>query len=80
MDKKNNISAKTTITAYFVPSIETDRLKTGLAGKTYWQAEEYLKKTEHIGGFKIINDSELPFLKGRLPFSTKNLDITITTR
>lgn len=79
-DKKGNLSALASVTSFFMPVIDTNNIKRELVGKPYSQIDSTLKKIENVAGYKIIEDTALPLLNNRLPFSSQNLNIVVTTR
>lgn len=78
-DKSGNYQVKASITAYFLPNIDTEKIKRTIIGKTYPQAVSYLASTENIAGVKITPENELFFLKERIPFLGQNININVIT-
>jgi len=79
-DKKNNLTAKATLTAYFIPIMDTASLKDKLTGKNYRQIEDYLKTVDRVAGFRLTQEMSLPFLSKQTPLNYQNLTVNIVTR
>jgi len=79
-DKNGNVVGKATITYFFFPNIETEKIKKELVGKNFSQVDRYLSTVQNIGGVEIITNSRLPFAADRLPLRGENINITLLSR
>ncbi len=80
IEKNGSISAAATITAFFMPQIDKDKIKREIAGKTFTQVSNSLSTFENIGGVEIINEKGLPFFANTLPFNGNNININLVSR
>lgn len=79
-DKSGDILAKVTISAYFYPETNKEKIKREIAGKSFSQAAEHVSTIKYIGGIKITRENSLPFLTEKLPFNQENISITISSQ
>lgn len=80
IDKNGEILAKATISAYFYPEIDREKIKSEIAGKSYPDAAEHLSTMEHIGGIKIVRETALPFIKDKLPWNSQNINMLVSSQ
>lgn len=80
IDKNGDVVASATIIYYFLPQIDTDKVKSAILGKTFGQADTYLQTIRNIGGVEIVNNTKLPLLSGRLPIRRENIDVSLVSR
>ena len=78
-DKTGAMTAKATVTSYYIPDLDLIKIKTNLTGKSYQQASSYLTTVTGIGGVIINEINSIPFMKNRLPMLGKNLQLTIVS-
>jgi hypothetical protein len=77
---KNNkgvVSGTLDINAVFLPHVDIATIKNGLAKKSEGSALEYIKNTKGIQDETIIFSRKLPFLPTFMPFSSKNITVTV---
>lgn len=79
-DKNGDVVGKATITYFFFPNIETEKIKNEIAGKDFKQIDKYLSTIQNIGGVEIITDTKLPFIADKLPARRENINITLVSR
>lgn len=79
-DKKGEIKALATLTAYFFPEIDKEKIKSDITGESFEVAGDYLSKIKHIGGVEIVYDSETPLLGNRLPWRSQNIQVLVVPR
>lgn len=79
--KKENDQLKLTIEvkAKAIKKIDQDKLVSDILGKNQKTLELILKDDYQVGGFEIINNQSLPFLKGYLPFFRQNINLKISS-
>lgn len=76
-DKEGDVMAKATITYYFFPQIDTNKIKSNVVGKNFTDIDKYLSTIKEIGGFEIIADPKVPFFSNKLPFRKGNIQIRL---
>lgn len=74
-DKKNNTTAKATVTAYYIPILNTDIIVSDLAGKTFQQAQEIVRNYTGVAGIEIVQYKSLFFLPEKLPINKSGIEI-----
>lgn len=79
-DKNGDVVGKATITYFFFPNIEMEKIKNEIAGKDFKQIDKYLSTIQNIGGVEIIADTKLPFIADKLPARRENINITLVSR
>lgn len=80
INKNGDVVGKAVITYYFLPQVDSDKIKSAISGKTFTQADKYLSTVQNIGGLEIISDTKLPFISNRLPLRSENINITLVPR
>ncbi|MBI3379531.1 hypothetical protein HY029_02110 [Candidatus Gottesmanbacteria bacterium] len=79
-NKNGDVLGKATISYFFFPNIETDKIKSQIAGKSFTQVDKYLSTVQNIGGVEIISDTKLPLFTNKIPFRRENIYITVVSR
>lgn len=74
-DKKNNTTAKATVTAYYIPVLDTDKIISELTGKTFQQALEIVRNYTGVAGIEIVQYKSLFFLPEKLPINKSGIQI-----
>lgn len=80
VNKNGDVVGRATITYFFFPNIETDKIKSQITGKSFGEVDKYLSTVQHIGGVEIISAAKLPFLTNTLPLRRENINITVVSR
>lgn len=80
IEKNGSISAVATITAFFMPQIDKDKIKRDITGKTFTQVGNLLSTAENIAGVEIIKERNLPLFANTLPFNGNNININLVSR
>lgn len=79
-DKNGDLTGIATLTASFIPDIDTLSLLTKINGKTYKEASSIVSSVENIGGLEINNENVTFILQDRLPWNKNNIKINIVPR
>ncbi len=79
-DKNGDLTGIVTLTASFIPEIDTLSLLTKINGKTYKEAGNIVSSVENIGGLEINNENDTFILQDRLPWNRNNIKINIVPR
>lgn len=78
-DKKNNTTAKAIVTAFYLPIIKEDEIKSEITGKSFQETEKILRGHEFIGGIEIIDEKPIFFLSQKLPLNKSGIAIQIVS-
>ncbi len=76
--KDNNFNYKMTISANFLPNINTDSIVNQVTGKTSEVVEDYLSKIPGFTRASIVLKPKLPGFLGTLPHTSKNITIEVS--
>lgn len=79
-NKNGDVLARATITYFFFPQIETDKIRSEVAGKSFSDVDKYLQTIQNIGGVEIISDTKLPLFANKLPTRRENIHIAVVSR
>lgn len=77
--KDDNIQAVLTTKASLIPKIDTKKLSSDLAGKSFEEAQAFLYKLPQASDVRIKLIPPLPFLPKALPKRSENIKFSITT-
>jgi hypothetical protein len=76
--KDGKISAKATMNAVALPTIDAAAVRSALAGKTIKAAEEYLKNLSGVAGAEVV--FSLSPTRGRLPINKNNITVSVSVQ
>ncbi|KKR32725.1 MAG: hypothetical protein UU37_C0004G0028 [Candidatus Gottesmanbacteria bacterium GW2011_GWA2_41_12] len=65
---------------YLLPKIDQEKIRNRISGKSFDQAQEYLKSSDNVVGVSMDLESPFPFGKDTLPHKPSNIKIGIATR
>lgn len=77
LDKNNNYKVKASVTAYFLPEVNTEEIRSKITGQKYQSVSSYLSKVANIGGVKIVQENHPPFFGQRLPSKRQNILVQV---
>ncbi len=77
LEKDGRIIFSAKFRAKLVPSVDSEKVKDLIKGKTPTQALEEIKKIEHVLGGEIEWSPSLPEFLQRLPFLTQNIQVEV---
>lgn len=77
--KNNEASATLVMKAGLLPKLEKDTLVESLVGKSFTDAEDYLKTIPQVTSADIVLSPHIPFLPSLLPRFARNITIVLET-
>ncbi|MEK7605218.1 MAG: baseplate J/gp47 family protein [Patescibacteria group bacterium] len=77
--KNNDASATLVMKAGLLPKLEKDTLVESLVGKSFTDAEDYLKTIPQVTSADIVLSPRIPFLPSLLPRFARNITIVLET-
>lgn len=77
LDKGGKLIFLAKFKAKLIPKIDIEKVKDQIKGKTFPDAENFLKNMEHVLGSEINISPKLPSILQRLPILSKNINIEV---
>ena len=76
-NKNKEVNANITIIGTLVPKIDEEKLSKDVSGKSFKNAQDILEKLPQVSSVDIKLSFNIPFFPKRLPFSFRNIKISI---
>lgn len=78
--KDGNLVLKINFTSILMPQIDTNLIKKELLGKSFSEADKYLRSLGNLAGFEVKFGRQLPFFKNIFPRTGQNINIATSSR
>lgn len=79
-DKSGEWKGQGAMNFYYLPKIDTEKLKTEITGKSYEDISKIISKKYGISGVEIVEENSIPFFSKKLPINPHNIRIQVTPR